>query len=644
LRGNIKISQCDKSSGSWDTHIIAAEKIPEESRPCFLRTNISIADCDTASEDYDTHTRSSSGNSPWWLTTNFAERTIMPRHFSCSRRSNSNASRDDTAVQTCTLPEIRQLLDGFQQQGYSVINIDWPVDSGPDSLYEGFGARDYYTVDPLLGSNPQDRATVLSEWKALVGDIHSRGMRVVSDFNPSYFWSGAPVFQQALADVAKYGPVRANQPATSPSRWFRWASLDTEGCKNAKTVQPADDEPEDGFTDAWIKATNAKACYWGIWGVGQPAGDLASKEWQQELTRILTHWVTDMGLDGFMLDAPVDYLGATSTNGDHYFDGGDMHQQDLARRVRRVIVDPVHALGGFVMGETYSPAGWSRPTLGKMLDGGRDTDLPDGTWLGFPGQFRALVVSGDATSLEAVLETTVDRYVGWYGTPRTEAWYDKSETGAAALEKTVLQAAATALLAGYYVTRMGTQCQSPHRSYGPEPPGDQWPGGCFGNWLDTFEVDADGHRTSSIDVRAQLYATLKALPNISALHPGTTRTVVPLTSTGTTSAQANGAYAALRTSRPEARVEAQAGVAQATMTVALVVLNLGEDTAEVGLDLKAACKAGVVRCPQPAPTLLIAGGSGGGSEVPPIPASGDLKLEVPPLSWAVYQVEGGQLQ
>lgn len=66
----------------------------------------------------------------------------MPRHYSCS----GSASK-----KTCTLVEIRGLLSDFQDQGFSVINIDWPVASGPDSLYEGFGASDYYSVDPLLG-------------------------------------------------------------------------------------------------------------------------------------------------------------------------------------------------------------------------------------------------------------------------------------------------------------------------------------------------------------------------------------------------------------------------------------------------------------------------------------------------------------
>ena len=79
--------------------------------------------------------------------------------------------------------------------------------------------------------------------------------------------------------------------------------------------------------------------------------------------------------------------------------------------------------------------------------------------------------TGDATGLEALLSATTDRYVGWYGTPRTEAWYDRNQKGQKQLQLAVLQAAVTALMGGYYVTRMGPECESPYHSYGPSKPG-----------------------------------------------------------------------------------------------------------------------------------------------------------------------------
>ena len=180
--------------------------------------------------------------------------------------------------------------------GYSVLNIDWPVESGPYSLYEGFGAKDFMSLDPLLGTD--------ADWDAFVGEAHERGMMVVSDFNPSYFWTGAPAFKKACAVVRSFG--LHSLPVDSTARWFRW----TASCPGA-SEQPPDGHPTNGFTDGWVFSPAADACYWSTWGKGQPCGDLASPEWRKQLTRIFSHWA-DRGLDGFLLDAPPYYLGSVT--------------------------------------------------------------------------------------------------------------------------------------------------------------------------------------------------------------------------------------------------------------------------------------------------------------------------------------------
>jgi glycosidase len=54
---------------------------------------------------------------------------------------------------------------------------------------EGYGAKDFYNVDPLLGTD--------EDWAALVDAAHALDLKIIADFNPSYFWTGAPAFQQA---------------------------------------------------------------------------------------------------------------------------------------------------------------------------------------------------------------------------------------------------------------------------------------------------------------------------------------------------------------------------------------------------------------------------------------------------------------
>ena len=191
LRANVTLTRCDKGDTEWDTHLLkSAVPIPADRRPCRLHRAVSIGECDAQSETSDTYIMNEAPLQPWWLTTHFAERSLMLRHYSCSpRRLNERG--------VCTFQEAQRMLPRLAQEGYSVVNIDWPVHASPDSLYEGFGATDYYQVDPLLGT--------IGDWHSFVSAARRLGMKVVADFNPSYFWTGAPRFKEALSDVRLYG-------------------------------------------------------------------------------------------------------------------------------------------------------------------------------------------------------------------------------------------------------------------------------------------------------------------------------------------------------------------------------------------------------------------------------------------------------
>ena len=520
-------------------------------------------------EGYDTYVRQPTPPNPWWLTSNFAERSLMPRRFRCSEHSRSPG--------ICTLKELRGLLPSLQESGYSVLNIDWPVWAGPDQLYEGFGIYNATAVDPLLGND--------DDWRAFAGDVHGRGMRLIADFNPSYFYTGAPDFRRAAADVAAYGLHAL--PNASPARWFRWSAA----CPGAKE-QPPDDDPRQGLTDGWVHSPEAGACYWAVFGGdaeygGQPTGDLASPEWRRELTAVLTHWVVERGLDGFVLDAPQYYL--ASAGGVH--DG--LHDHVTAAHVRETIVEPMHALGAAVFGEVYN---FQRPTVAKMLDGGRNTDMPNITSRGrapgvpgFPSLLHNAVVEEDASGLEGLLVSTVDRWSRWCGTGRTEP-----HSGGPA-DVAGLKAAVTALLAGYYVVRAGPSCNSPWGpGYGPIIPGDEWPGGCFGDWVGASRVAT----------------TLKALPTSRALRPGAPRHAIQILNA---SGCGSCAYAALRTSSNDAVV---------------VVFNFASAPVEVALE-----PLGLHGVVGGNSTDLIRGGEG-----PRVDPQQPWRLALPPRGWTAYSV------
>lgn len=261
-----------------------------------------------------------------------------------------------------TFEQVQAVLPDFKEAGYAVLNFDWPVKAGPAALYGGFGASDYLAVDPALGTE--------AEWKSLVAAAHKLDMKVVSWFNPSYFWTGSAQFKQAEKDVAKYG-VGSSLPSDSPARWFRWKA----SCSSGHS-KPADNNPGSYRSGRWVEDPDAGgACYYSAWS-DQPSGDYAKAEWRSEITKIFQHWA-GTGMDGFMLDFPQWYLCSTS---------------GCAADVQATIVEPMHQLGVAVFGEVYE---LDQPELRAVLDATKDTF--------FDEQATAAISAGKGSGVEATL-------------------------------------------------------------------------------------------------------------------------------------------------------------------------------------------------------------------------------------------------
>lgn len=163
LRTDIRLSRCDGGDGEWNTYKLTTRS--EGSGACWRLSAVTLASCDTQSEGLDTYLKDEAPRAPWWLTTNFVERTLMPRRYVCSPSSPPPG--------TCTLVDLRRMLPALQQQGYSVLNIDWPVHASPDALFQGFGIANATEVDPLLGST--------DEWLAFVDAAHAYVSRITGD-------------------------------------------------------------------------------------------------------------------------------------------------------------------------------------------------------------------------------------------------------------------------------------------------------------------------------------------------------------------------------------------------------------------------------------------------------------------------------
>jgi alpha-amylase len=201
-----------------------------------------------------------------------------------------------------------------------------PVDASPS--YHGYDVKNYYRVNPEYGSN--------ADFKRLVAAAHRRGIRVLVDLVLNHASSEHPYFKEAVHD-----------PASPHRSWFRF-----------RPTAPAERGP--WGQQVWHKSPERDEYYYGIFTSEMPDLNYENPDVRAEASRIGRFWLTEMGVDGFRLDA-VPYLveenGAlANTAGTHSV------LREFAAAVRRT------APGAFTVGEVWDSIGTMLPYYPDQLD------------------------------------------------------------------------------------------------------------------------------------------------------------------------------------------------------------------------------------------------------------------------------------
>ncbi len=190
-----------------------------------------------------------------------------------------------------------------------------PVAESPS--YHGYDVSNYYRVEPDYGTN--------DDFKRLMAAAHARGIRVLVDLVLNHASSEHPYFQEALRD-----------PASPYRGWFRWSA-----------TKPAMKGP--WGQEAWHKSPVRDEYYYGIFWSGMPDLNYDNPAVRAEADKVARFWLTDMGVDGFRLDA-VPYL---VESGDTLAHSRETHRvlRDFAAGVRRV------KPRAFTIGEVWDSTG-----------------------------------------------------------------------------------------------------------------------------------------------------------------------------------------------------------------------------------------------------------------------------------------------
>ncbi|MBC7318959.1 glycoside hydrolase family 13 protein, partial [Candidatus Bipolaricaulota bacterium] len=152
---------------------------------------------------------------------------------------------------------IREKLDYLAELGVGLIYLNPVFVSGSA---HGYDTHDYLEVAPRLGTK--------EEVRALLGEAHARGMRVIFDFVPNHTGVGFWAFQ----DVVKRGPE---------SPYWDWY-----------------------FIRRWPFTPGDGTAYEGWWGLGSlPKLNTENPEVFQHLLDVALYWL-EFGFDGMRIDVP----------------------------------------------------------------------------------------------------------------------------------------------------------------------------------------------------------------------------------------------------------------------------------------------------------------------------------------------------
>lgn len=433
-----------------------------------------------------------------------------------------------------------------------------PVAESPS--YHGYDVTDYLTIEPDYGT--------IADFQALVAAAEARGIRIIVDLVMNHTSVEHPWFQDART------------PGSAHDDWYRWADEHPGfGGPSGRPVWHADG-------DRW---------YYGYFWEGMPDLDLANPAVTEELDRIATFWLDEMGAAGFRLDAARHLIedGATLENTPATF----TWLQGFRERTKAT--DP-HAL---VLGEV-----WDATSVASRYVGEGALDLT--FEFGLASQFLSAVRFGDPASLAIVQQEVSDAYpAGGYAAFLTNHDQDRTFD---VLQRDVPSAkqAATLLLTNpgvpfiYYGEEIGLRGRKPDEKIRtPMPWTGEAPGYGFTSGV-PWEPMAEDVATTNVAAQAgdpaSLLSHYRSLIALRAQHPalGVGGSLVPM------EASVPGVYAVLRHD-------------QTSGESVVVVSNLtGDPVADVRLSLAegplcgtpvAAVLLGDVVPPQP-PEITLAGG------------------------------------
>ena len=176
------------------------------------------------------------------------------------------------------LPGIISKLDYLSDLGIEGI---WLTPIHPSPSYHKYDPVDYYQIEPEFGT--------LEDFKTLLSEAHNRNIVVYLDLIVNHSSTLHPWFIEA--SKGKENPYR---------NFYWWLSPDKIEELGLAERQTSDDSDE---VYPWHIVEGDPEKYYGLFWKGMPDLNYSSAVLKDELEKIVTFWLVEIGIDGFRLDA-----------------------------------------------------------------------------------------------------------------------------------------------------------------------------------------------------------------------------------------------------------------------------------------------------------------------------------------------------
>ncbi|HEY0109028.1 MAG TPA: alpha-amylase family glycosyl hydrolase, partial [Fibrella sp.] len=201
-------------------------------------------------------------------------------HYELFVRAFSDSNKDGIG----DLNGVTQKLDYLSDLGISAI---WLMPINPSPTYHKYDITDFYGIDRDYGT--------LADFRRLIDEAHQRGIAVLMDLVIHHTSIKHHWFQEAAKGPDN--PYRAFYKWMLPAEIKRRKLATRDITADSNERSPWHNVPG---TDTRNPATEK---YYGMFWSGMPDLNFDHQPLREEIYKIVRYWLTDVGVDGFRLDA-----------------------------------------------------------------------------------------------------------------------------------------------------------------------------------------------------------------------------------------------------------------------------------------------------------------------------------------------------